>query len=337
MRKKLQVGTLSMEHGKGETFNYVDNHGLMLTSVDNGGKGDCIGRSYKAYQTYKNPMFVDAVADLWDYTYTWNKDRSLVCRITGIRHPDLADQERKMSRDHYINTLALLKSAIRDGNSSYDIDLKFNTIIQAVAKVDNMMRFTFPLTCWTKALNGNRFAEFLFYVLEILTVLLLYIPMTKAGNLIAGFTEEVDQEHWEDYEPKDLAKQKKWKSLIDKAIYPAYARGCLITQIEALDSNFPILRNILKWLHRSLVGKTNYVQRLQLGMKVPEGAVDRYRPMIGGRWSGWLNNRNDREMRLLPMMGNKMLKKEGVEGYKYYNMLDMDWLRTIWNKKIGGD
>jgi hypothetical protein len=42
-------------------------------------------------------------------------------------------------------------------------------------------------------------------------------------------------------------------------------------------------------------------------------------------------------MRLLPMMGNKMLKKEGVEGYKYYNMLDMDWLRTIWNKKIGGD
>lgn len=322
MKKKLELSRFNKNALKGDVYYFVDEHGLMLHDKTNPGKGDAIGRSYRAYLAYRDPIFPKAVAKLWDYTYGMGDHPNT---IKGIRHPDLANDESKMSRDHYIYTLALLKEAIRDGNDDSLIMDKFNMIIDAGSEVDNMMRFTLPLVCWTEALGENKWYEFWFYIFEILTVSLVYIPMTKLGNWIAGFSKEVEQDEWAKYEPKYLQHQAKWKIPISKLIYPAFARQFLIAQIEALDDNYPKLKARLKKLHTKLVGETNYVQRMFLDMEVPRDKVEGYKMMKGGRWSGWLNNRNDRWMYVIDR------KKEG---YREQNLMDEDWARAVWNNKI---
>jgi hypothetical protein len=263
-------------------------------------------------------MFAKAVANLWNYTYGMGDHPET---IKGIRHPDLVDEKRKMSRDHYVYTLALLKEAMRDGIKG-NVSDKFHMIINSSPReVEHMMRFNLSLVCWAKALKGNKFAEWWFYALQIFTAAFLYLPLTGLGNLIAGFTtKEVDQDDWAEYSPKYLQEQRRYKRWIDKIIYPAFARGFLMTQVYALDDNFPVMREALLKAHRPLVGSTNYVHKLQLGMKVPEDKVKWYQSMRGGRWSGWLNNRNDRYIQKL-------------SGYKDENLFSVDWLRYWWNRK----
>ena len=305
MAKKLAYSKYNKNALKGDVYHYIDCDGFVLGDKGNGGKGDCIGSNYRAYMAHRDPKLAEAVANLWDYSNSWDtRDNSIV----GIRHPDLWDDESKMSRDHYINTLALLKEALRDGADKEVpgiISDKFSLITGTKhSDIENIMRFPISLKLWTKALRGSKVSEWLFYALEILTAVFYYIPITKLGNLIAGFsTKEVDQDEWIDYEPKYIQNQESWKGTVSKFIYPAFARGFLMTQVYALDDNFPAMRNALLRVHRPLVGSTNYVQKLQLGMKVPEDKVEWYQPMMGGRWSGWLNNRNDRWIRKLNMIG----------------------------------
>jgi hypothetical protein len=321
MSKKLNYSRYNKNTLPGQTYKYVDKFGMFLQGQGDG-KGDSIGRNYRAYMVYRDPMLVVSVAKLWNVVESddWGNEV-----WKGIRHPELADMERKMSRDHFVNSLALFKEAIRDGVATDFVKDKFHGLLNA-SSIDHMMRRNLSLRLWVKALRGGkraRGAQFWFYILEILTLRLVYIPIARIGNKIAKFTEEVTQAEWkENYQriDKDDKKSLFW----DNAIFPAYARGYALTQMYALEDEFPRLRKKLMKLHGKLVGKTNYAQRLQLNMDVPFDEVEAYEPMMGCRWTGWLSNRNTRGMKVL-------------EGYRKENELDKDWLRYWWNRKKAGE
>ena len=79
------------------------------------------------------------------------------------------------------------------------------------------------------------------------------------------------------------------------------------------------LKKIHQKVYRPMIGKTSYVQQMLFGMKVPRERIESYKAMKGGRWGGYLSNRNDRNMRVLSPQ---------VE----WNNVDVDVARKLFNE-----
>ena len=70
-----------------------------------------------------------------------------------------------------------------------------------------------------------------------------------------------------------------------------------------------------------MVGNTNYVQQMWLGKKdIPRDKVESFKHMRGGRWSGYLNNRNDRDMKVF------------TDDRYTVNLQDVDLVRHLYNE-----
>jgi hypothetical protein len=305
----LEIGTYNRNALRGNVYFFVDGHGFMLVDKENLGTGDCIGRNLEAYIAYGDDMFVKAVANQWHYT-----EKGMI----GYRHPT---NHYKMSPDHFINTLSIFKLYLDRGGDNPMIKQKFKDIIASTPRgIEERMRFNRAVVNWARAMGGDRGAELKYYLIEI-GYCLTYLPLHWLGYKIAGFGGEVEQEDWVKIQ---LQSEPKWKRWIDKAVYPSFAIHNACKQMESLgDNNFPRIRKLLKRMFRPMVGKTNYVQKLYLDMKVPEERIASYKAMRGGRWTGYLHIRNDRNMELMP------------DTYAKANQLDVDYARAIWNKKRG--
>lgn len=245
--------------------------------IESDNKGDIIGITFRAYLSCYDPRMAYAINNCWGV------DSDNPTKIRGIRHPE--NVERKMSRDHFIYSLCTMMADDRD-------NWKVGFISRHVPfGVSNMHRFTLSLVLWTKAIAGNKIAELLYYLIEIMTTRFIYVPMFKAGYSIAKYGQEVEQSEWE---TQYIQNGPKWRMWIDKIIFPSFALLYSGFQIYTLGDNFPRLKEALKKSYRPMVGKTNYVQKILFGMEVTQNEVDSYKPMHGGRWSGNLNGRNDR-------------------------------------------
>lgn len=302
--RKIALGKYSPTLGE---YNVVDQFG-MHGYIDNRYHGDSLGGGYGMYYCYNDPCFVEAAKDMWYFDENDN--------YTGQRHPRIFPEDHPMSRDHYITTLLTLILHYKRTGDEGSL-AKVREITEETGYIiSSMARRTLSIKLWSKALLGDKKAEKRFYWLQILTVALVYLPVHKLLSLVARYGSEVDQEEYKLH--PILQELPKYKTWISKTIYPSYALLLIGWQLYMLDdcSN----KRVLSWLYRQMVGKTNYVQKMLFGKKgIARERVITYKPMKGGRWSGYLSCRNDRNMAVL-------------KPKPQYNNVDNDLARRLYNE-----
>jgi len=306
---KLEIGPYSRTAIPSIAYYLIDEYGMRINRLPpNHNRGDSLAGNMVAFFNYDDVLLPQTSANLW----YWDSDGDYV----GQRHPLLSPHSHPMSRDHYTSTLVTLKLF----NLSHDTTLYDSKIKEITDNtgyiISSMARRTLGLKWWSKAIQGKRFYEFLFYIFELVTVMFIYLPIHRLGSWIANYGEEVDQSEWVETKLQDQPKYKQW---IDKIIYPSYALLLSGWQLYVLKDSF--LKKILQRLYRLMVGKTNYVQQMLYGKKgIPREKIMFFQPMQGGRWSGYLSSRNDRSrMRVL-------------DSEPTYNNMDVDLVRRLYNE-----
>ena len=315
MQEKLELSPYVPDAGNDTAYYYIDKYNLCVVYTSNKGIGDAIGRTMRAY----------LLVSLWQLSAEHNN------KLVGKRHHDYVEDPNKpffhlgarMSRDHYIYTLVALRLyEMRTGKRHP----KHEEIVKATPfGIRSMARWTLGLILWSKASVGKKVPLFFSLLMDIIVVNLIQVPLKKLGDKICGWETEVDQDEWDTFEHNTVQTNSqflpKWKQKVSKVIYPSYAIQFSCYQLYATPDTFPRLKRALQKSYLKMVGNTNYVQQMFLGKKdIPRDKVEAFKPMKGGRWSGYLNNRNDRGMQVLP------------EGRYTANLMDVDLLRHLYNE-----
>lgn len=287
------------------TYYFVDEYGLMLVQNGDNGKGDCIGRTLYSYITYNHEPFIVAVKNCFIVKY----DKNNKMYFQGYRHPSyIINDYNDMSRDHILNTLILMKLADESFLKELSEKLKW--------KISDRHTFTPDLWLWMKGIAGNKFAMFLYYLINI-PMIFFSIIWNKIVYKWAGVTKEVPQDDFI-ITPNNQKSEKIKKC--GKLVLPMYT----IAQLSFMLYVAP--KSIGKWLLKKIclfgVDKQNFLLRIMFGGKVNENDIYTYKPMTGWRWSGYLNNLNDRDMRIIT---NPELTVS--------NVLDFDLLRKIYENQ----
>lgn len=307
--EKLTIGPYLRTATPDQAFNLVDEYGFHRMTNGND-PGDSLGGNFRLLFCYDDPLIPKASAEMWYFNSQG--------KYVGQRHPTLPPEDHPMSRDHYTTTLLTLKLFnIRHHTTLYDAKIK-EIHDNTGYIISSMARRTLGLKLWSKAIQGDKWSEFGMYMLEIVTVAFVYLPVYMLGSLIANFKPEVDQWEWVKNDNL-LQAEPEYKQWIDKIIYPSYSMLLSGWRLYILNG-FPLLKRILKALYRPMIGETNYVQKMLFGKKnIEREYVQFFDPMKGGRWSGWLNNRNDRNMEVLTSKPS-------------YNNIDVDIARKLYNE-----
>jgi len=324
--EKLLIGPYNPDATKENSYYYRDEHNLFINHNTRTDNGDSIGGTQDAYMIYNDPKLIEGIDNCWQYRNEY-KGKDYKGKMVGVRHPDYMEKDglpffhlgAKMSRDHYIYTLVALRIwEMRTGLKHP----KLEQIIKATPfGIRSMARWTLPLILWSKALQGNKVALWWYLAQNIAIANLFYIPLWKLGNKIADFGEEVEQEDWVPYpEGERLQEQPKYVRWISKITIPSYALQFAGTRLYVVPDTFPRMKKMLMKSNLKMVGKTNYVQQMLFGVKgIPRERIESYKSMQGGRWSGYLNKRNDR--------GMKLHTKNYTE-----NVIDVDLARFLYNE-----
>ena len=308
----LELGPYKPDATEDEAYYHADQHDMGATYSSSKTRGDSLGVGKNLFFAYNDVRYVFSAEKMW----YWNSEG----KYTGQRHPLVLPEDHPMSRDHYTNTLLILKMHYDRTISTASL-AKIEEITDETGYIiSKMARRGLGLAWWSKAIQGKKFYQFLWHVMEILSAVFVYLPMHFTLNKWANFGEEVEQEDYVPYpEGPRLQEQLKWKQWVSKAIYPAYALQLAGWQLYVV-KGFPILRGIHEELFRLMIGKTNYVQQMLFGMKgISRERVESFQPMQGGRWGGYLNSRNDRNMRV------RVPRPQ-------YNNVDCDVARKLYNE-----
>ena len=328
--EKLVIGIYDPEATNDVAYFTIDEHNLTITFSNDGGIGDAIGRTLETYIVYDDPNLVEGIANCWQYRDEY-KGKDYKGKMVGVRHPDYVEKEglkwyelgARMSRDHYIYTLIALKLWEKRNGREHP---KLKEIVDATPfGIRSMARWTLGLILWSKAIRGNKVALLLSLSLDWLVINAFYIPIRKLGYKLTGWGEEMEQDEWEliqdDPTQTNEQHQLKWFKTVDKIVYPSYAISFSAKQLYVTPDTFPKLKKAVQKSFLKMVGKTNYVQQMLLGKKdIPRDKVEAYKTMRGGRWSGYLMNRNDRDMKVQP------------EGKYTVNVKDVDLVRHLYNE-----
>ena len=322
--EKLEIGPYNPDTNisEDESMLYKDNHGFFLSRLNetDSGRGDCIGLNFGMYFIYDDPSLVEANSQQWYRDFETGK-------FIGDRHPELPNSVHPMSRDHYLNTLMSLKLfLIRNENDAFQSVQcsRYRTKIKNMQKhtgffISKKARKTLELACYGKAIQNKIFFEFLYYLLEIIAAVIGYLPFTKLALWLGDYGEEVDQDEWETLY---LQRQPRYKRWLHKIVFPSYALIKVGYKLYLLDG-IPWMNRLVKWFYRPLIGETNYVQQMLLGKKgIPRDKVESFKAMRGGRWSSYLNTRNDRFLTVFnPALHNFTS-----------NLEDVDLVRKLYNE-----
>ena len=309
-RPPIPIGPYKPDATKEESYIFIDKYDFFATRSHDQGQGDSLGGGADMYFAYGDDRFVYSATDMW----YWNDEG----KYTGQRHPEVHPDDHPMSRDHYHSTLSLLKMHYDDTGSQTSMDKIKEITDETGYIISKMARRGFGLKWWSEAIQGKKGYQALWHINGIIQSVLWYLPLHFLLGKIVKFDEEVDQEDYLPYPAPRLQDFPKWKQLITKAMYPSYALQMVGWKLYVVDK-FPILKKLHQMAYRPMVGKTNYVQQMLFGMEVPREKIESFRPMKGGRWSGYLSNRNDRDMRIL-------LPEPTV------NRLDADTARKLFNE-----
>lgn len=307
---ELEIGKYSRYVGPPEAYHHLDEHGFARSDW-NENPGDSLGGMSDLFFCYEDPELVFAAEDMW----YWNSQGKYV----GQRHPELPPEDNPMSRDHYHSTLWLLKMHHTKTGSHASMN-KIKEITDNTGYIiSKMARRGFGLKCWSKAIQGKRGYQVVWHLIGIIQAVFLYLPTHFILGAIAKFDEEVEQEDWKPWPASErLQDLPKWKQVFEDIMYPSYAMQMTGWKLYAVDG-MTWLKKIHQKVYRPMIGKTSYVQQMLFGMKVPRERIESYKAMKGGRWGGYLSNRNDRNMRVLSPQ---------VE----WNNVDVDVARKLFNE-----
>jgi len=328
--EKLTIGTYNPDATNDVAYYHVDEHNLTVTYTSNKGIGDAIGRTLTTYMIYNDPKLIEGIANCWQHRDMY-KGKDYKGKLVGVRHPDYEEPEnlpffhlgRRMSRDHYSNTLIALKIWEDRTGQRHP---KLVEIAKATPfGIRSMARWTLGTILFSKALNDNKVALWFYLMIELITAYLIYIPVKKLADKICGWETEMEQDEWieiqHDNTLTNIQHQPKWKQRISKIAFPAYALGFGARKLYVTPNTFPKLKKAALKSHLKMAGNTNYVHQMLLGKKgIPRDKVEEFRHMRGGRWSGYLNNRNDRDMKVF------------TDDRYTVNLQDVDMVRYLYNE-----
>lgn len=306
----LPIGTYKPDATEEESYIFVDEFDFFATRSSDQGRGDSLGGGADMYFAYDDPRFVFSGEKMW-YFDSYGK-------YVGQRHPLVHPDDHPMSRDHYHSTLSMLKMHYdRTGSTASMAKIKEITDETGYI-ISKMARRGMGLKWWSKAIQGKKFYQTIWHIDAIMQSVLWYLPIHFILGAMTKFSTEVEQEDWKPWpESERLQDLPKWKQVMEDIMYPSYALQMVGWKLYVVDDHW--LKKIHQKVYRPMVGKTNYVQQMLLGMKVPRERIESYKAMKGGRWSGYLSNRNDRNMRVL-------------DPQPQCNRLDMDVARKLYNE-----
>ncbi len=309
---QLLIGPYKPDAIEDEAFYHVDEFDMGATYSSSKTRGDSLGVNADLFFCYNDTRLVSSAEKLW-YTDSYGK-------YIGQRHPLVHPDDHPMSRDHYMSTMFILKTHYDRTGSTASMSKIKEITDETGYIISKMARRGLGLGWWSKAIQGKKDYLFLWHVIEILSAVFVYLPM---HTIFAKptFSEEVDQWEYVPYpEGPRLQELPKWKHWISKACYPSYALQNAGWQLYVTDDKLPLLRRIHEAVYRPLIGKTNYVQKMLFGVKgIEKEFIQFYQAMKGGRWGGYLSERNDREMKVL-------------NPQPQYNNVDVDIARKLYNE-----
>ena len=317
--EELEIGSYKPDATEVESYTHADEFDMCVTYSEDGGEGDSLGGGSDMFFCHNDPRYVFSAEKLWYFDSNG--------KYVGQRHPNLSPEDHPMSRDHYHSTLSLLKMHY-DRTGSTASMMKIKEITDETGYIiSKMARRGLGLKWWSEAIQGKKGYQVLWHINGIIQSVLWYLPLNYILGKIANFTEEVDQEDWIPYpEGERLQDLPKWKQIIEDIMYPSYALQMVGWKLYVLDG-FPLLKKTHQAVYRPMVGKTNYIQQMLFGLKPKTQSakvvlrlnIESYKAMKGGRWSGYLSNRNDREMKIL-------------DPPFQYNNVDVDIARKLYNE-----
>ena len=276
-------------------FYNIDEYGLILTRGGNHGYGDSIGRTVRGAIKPNSSKMMDGPLRCYKYVSGSTKPY-----IQLYRHPIFMsdDKPNTFSRDHY--------SYLCIGLKHFNMNATLKSIVSGVRwRLSDKFTQTIDLWLWTKAITGNKLASLLFFMIKI-PMLLLNSLNNWFWTVYGGFSKEMDQQSYDNAFPLKLTKRQKWITSDDKfggkvegtLFYPTYALLNSMMQLYVMKDS--IGKSIAKVCARPMVG-TNTVLKILTGIKVTPEEVYGYKPMKGGRWTTKLNERNDRDTRILDL------------------------------------
>jgi hypothetical protein len=293
-----------------KTYHLIDDYGLMMNQheLQNtnvlSAHGDAIGHTVDAYFAYNYKPFVDSVKKCFKEEAD---DKGSF--IQGYRSPyHFGAEPNTMSRDHIINALILMKLEDQDFLKKLSKGLRW--------KISDKYSFTIDSWLWMKGIAGNKFYMFLWYILNIFLVI-FYVILNKIVYKISGVGKEVPQSEFVLTDESEISdKIKKCR----KIVYPMYAIYLHCFQLYVSPNS------IGKWLIKKMsllfVDKQNFILKVVLGAKVDKNNVYSYKPMYGGRWTTYLNQMNDRFLKII----------DDNPEYIEENLVDVDLLISIYEK-----
>ncbi|HRT03643.1 MAG TPA: hypothetical protein P5513_06870 [Candidatus Diapherotrites archaeon] len=315
-----------------DTLNFVDRDNKMMLCQNpswnpNGdnGKGDAIGRTFISYFCYGDPRFIEGVFNCWVKVYRKGWLKKLLFGeyyYQGYRYPTYANGTEKepvgLSRDHLTYTVLLFKYA------GFSEDFLKDFVTHLRFRISKRYFMTIDLWLWLRVIANIKPYKIFYYPLEWI-ILAIASLWNKFLYKFSGFGEESSQEDFikipNSMKPKSMIR-------IAKKFYPIYALHINSWQIRLLPES--------KWKKRlqrialSICPKYNYVIQLLLDSpnRPSKEAIESYRAMTGGRWTGILNTWiNDRDIHIIE--DPKLIE---------FNNIDVDYLKklfyTISCKKI---
>lgn len=241
----------------------------------------------------------------------------LYCYSHNCRHPQYPGSE--LSRDH-LSYLLVFRRLFFGGYSNLPVNRR-------------------GMYLWSRAIQYNKTAEFLYYATQIPGAYFRYWwnslirRMGRCGTEISGEMWGYEPMGWDitigEFKQQSLTKWQKfwlwgprykWRGKEKKIelLIPTYTLHNKAWQLYVMRKS-PKRDTLCKILLKS-VGKYNYLLRLMFGdTTVTKEEVESYRHMTGWRWGVNLDETCDRDVRFIP---ENLLK---------CNSLETDLLKYIWN------
>jgi hypothetical protein len=307
------------------TLQFVDEHDMVMCQNHSYnpdgdfGEGDSIGRTLDGYLAWRKSdsyiiwgkeKFVKAVKRCFVYKIDEKKNPNKLY-IQGYRHPNRVNVKyNDMSRDHILYMLIFMKLVN---------DPSLDELIKHLRwKISDKFSFTVDSWIFMKSLKkNNKFHRFIYYLIKI-PLLFFSVIWNKIIFLIGGFKKEV---HQDNFVPKSKQELSKWKLFWRKIIYPIYSLLQTGFQLYVLPNS--IGKRVMKKIGLWGTPNQNFVMKILFGGKVSEKEVYLYKSMSGGRWSGILNDINDRNLRIITN-----------PKYLEANVLDVDLLHALYEESL---
>lgn len=283
---------------------------------DNIGRGDAVLRTSRAYLTWGRPEMKQGILscfrkfNMQDYPNSKYWYQGARC---NPRHG-----EDDMSRDQLSGAFYAL--LIR-GDKEECLEIIRHTPF----KISRRFIMSPDFWLWTKAVQGKKMAEVLWYLFYVVTLPFTFL-WNGLVNLILGY-KEINQKNYSSAEvAAKHSKYNKFQKMLDRSLYPAFASHHIGWYMECLPNSF--LKRCVQKILMTQTEKGNYIERLLYGDKtVTQAEVDSYIPMTEYRWSSKLDGNDSASGTIPPVWDTDLVEKLKI------NQLDKDMLIWLWGKK----